>query len=278
MKRHDDIKLTRVDNTGMWLLQLESFCNWRNCNTASSLAQQADPWFCCYGMPGAGKTVLRYLSKAYRSVIYEIANRDNSSTVIDDLISHVVTPSTGKIGIAYLYADYRDQKAQTQVPILGTLLQQFLSGISVLYIPQEVHDTLEKIKKDLRTPNKEELLALLQITFQHLDRAFICIDALDELEAKTRSQLLQEISNLVAQTAGNRLRVFLTGRKHIELEVQKLSKRSIEIVAHSNDIRLYLEREIADDEYGNPESMDEALQHEVVTSLVGRSQNMYVIT
>ena len=96
---------------------------------------------------------------------------------------------------------------------------------------------------------------------------------MDELEAKTRSQLLEEISHLVAHT---QLRVFLTGRKHIEAEVQKFSRTSMEIAAHSDDIRSYLDREIADD--GNPESMDEGLQKEIVTSLVERSQQMYVTT
>ena len=191
--------------------------------------------------------------------------------MIDELNYRVVRPSSAKVAIAYLYCDYRDQKAQTLVPILGTLLQQFLSRSS---IPHEVRDTLENIKKARRTPNKNELVALLQITLRHTERAFICIDALDELDAKTRGHLLQEINILVAHT--NILRIFLTGRKHIESEVQKLSRSSVEITAHPDDIRSYLKREIADDE--NPESMDEGLQKEIVTSLVERSQQMYVTT
>ena len=110
-----------------------------------------------------------------------------------------------KIGIAYLYSDYRDQKAQTFVPILGTLLQQLLLGIS---LPQEVRDSLENIKKYGRNPSMYDLLALLETTLKHLKRAFICIDALDELEAKTRSQLLQVIGHLTTHTTGDKLRVF----------------------------------------------------------------------
>ena len=61
-KRHNDIKLTRVENTGTWLLQLQSFCNWSN-GASTDLVQQTDRVFCCYGIPGAGKTVMRYLPK-----------------------------------------------------------------------------------------------------------------------------------------------------------------------------------------------------------------------
>ena len=60
-----------------------------------------------------------------------IANKD-SSIVVDDLTSRLVNPSMAKVGIAYLYSDYRDQNAQTLLPILGTLLQQFLSVIPIV--------------------------------------------------------------------------------------------------------------------------------------------------
>ena len=194
-----------------------------------------------------------------------IANND-SSIVIDDLTSRLVKPSMAKVGIAYLYSDYRDQNAQTLLPILGTLLQQFLSMIPVA---QEARDSLKKIAGNA---SKDDLLALLQTTLQHLERAFICIDALDELEAKTRKHLLKEIKCLA--THNDSLRVFLTARTHIqvEVEIQELSNISVEITAHPDDIRSYLKREIADD--ANPDDMDETLQSEIITSLVERSQQM----
>ena len=191
--------------------------------------------------------------------------------MIDDLTSRLVKPSMAKVGIAYLYSDYRDQNAQTLLPILGTLLQQFLSVIPVV---QEVRDSLKSIagkaSKDNLLASKDDLLTLLQNTLQHLERAFICIDALDELEPKTRNHLLQAINHLVTQN--NSLRVFLTARTHIQVEIQKLSNNSIEITAHPDDIRSYLKREIAED--ANPDDMDEALQSEIITSLIAGSHQM----
>ena len=54
LKRHEDIKLPRTKTAGTWLLQLEPFCEWRDSNTVEENV------FCCYGIPGAGKTVIWY--------------------------------------------------------------------------------------------------------------------------------------------------------------------------------------------------------------------------
>lgn len=55
-KRHQDIRLSRAKNTGTWLLGLESFCEWRD----SDSVQENGYIFSCFGIPGAGKTVIWY--------------------------------------------------------------------------------------------------------------------------------------------------------------------------------------------------------------------------
>ena len=56
LKRHADVKSIRLENTGTWLLELEYFRKWRNIESADG----NERIFCCYGMPGAGKTFIRY--------------------------------------------------------------------------------------------------------------------------------------------------------------------------------------------------------------------------
>ena len=56
LQRHQEVKLSR---TGLWLPKLESFIEWRNRNTI----EENGNVFCCYGKPGAGKTVIRYEAK-----------------------------------------------------------------------------------------------------------------------------------------------------------------------------------------------------------------------
>lgn len=56
LKQHQDVKLPRTKNTGIWFPRLESFCQWRDNNSM----ELSDYVFCCYGIPGAGKTVIWY--------------------------------------------------------------------------------------------------------------------------------------------------------------------------------------------------------------------------
>ena len=56
LKRHQDVKLRRTKNTSTWLLELEPFSRWRDGNAM----EERGHVFCCYGMPGAGKTVTWY--------------------------------------------------------------------------------------------------------------------------------------------------------------------------------------------------------------------------
>lgn len=56
LKRHQDVKLSHTQNTGTWLLSLESFSAWRD----SDNLEENRRVICCYGIPGAGKTVIWY--------------------------------------------------------------------------------------------------------------------------------------------------------------------------------------------------------------------------
>lgn len=53
-KQHSDIKAGRLDNTGAWLLQLDCFRRW-----SEGDVDENNSILCCYGIPGAGKTVMR---------------------------------------------------------------------------------------------------------------------------------------------------------------------------------------------------------------------------
>ncbi|KAF8421773.1 hypothetical protein EV426DRAFT_188014 [Tirmania nivea] len=55
LKRHADVQSIRLEDTGTWLLELESFRKW--CDIEST--NGSERILCCYGMPGAGKTLIR---------------------------------------------------------------------------------------------------------------------------------------------------------------------------------------------------------------------------
>ena len=117
---------------------------------------------------------------------------------------------------------------------------------------------------------------MLKLAMQQFVGSFICIDALDELEQNTRRQLLEKLKELTTHTT--HLRLFLTGRKHIQPEVHKQfeipTEYEVEIVASPDDVRQYLREKIA--QHAIPDAMDKTLENEILTTLVERSQGMYV--
>ena len=59
LKRHSDIRSIRLEGTGNWLLQNDSFSNWYSGNTSDIVHQTTGHVLFCHGMPGAGKTMLK---------------------------------------------------------------------------------------------------------------------------------------------------------------------------------------------------------------------------
>ena len=190
--------------------------------------------------------------------------------MIDDLYFrfHQVDPN---IGIACLYADYKDQNNQTLAHILGSFLRQFLTTGSK-HTPDQVIEKLKDIQKRGGKSGRNDILALLEIRLQQLKCAFICIDAVDELEQEVQQQLLDVLKGL----STNNTRLFLTGRGHIESEVQKrlqvVQENKIDITASQQDIQDFLEQKVKDDR--NPQVMDEGLAKDIVHAIMKKSQGM----
>ena len=189
--------------------------------------------------------------------------------MVDDLYSQF--HKDPNIAIACLYADYKDQSNQTQAHILGSFLRQFLTTAQEP-IPDKVVQKLKDTRQKGGKVGIEDILALLNIRLQQLKRAYICIDAIDELEAKVRWQLL----NILKQLGTNNTRLFLTGRDHIESEVQNhLQVRQgfkVIISASQQDIKEFLGQQLEEDL--NPDAMDEVLGKDVVDIIMKKSQGM----
>ena len=193
-----------------------------------------------------------------------------SSVVIDDLFTQLNDHS--HIGIACLYADYKDQSNQTLVHILGSFLHQFLTNTPAP-IPGEVTKKLQDIRRQGKKLGIEDILALLETRFTQLKRKTICIDAIDELEPKTLQQLLKVLKGLITK---NNIRLFLTGRPHIETEVQRylqvVQMCKVDIIANQQDIQEFVRQQITDDL--NPDAMDEVLAKDIEDAIIEKSQGM----
>ena len=194
-----------------------------------------------------------------------------SSLVIDELCDQVVNP---KIAVACFYCDFQNQKVQTPENVLGALVKQIVRGSAA--IPTEINSAFQKAKgqvggRGLRVP---EALELLNAALAPFDRAFICIDALDELLEKHLPQLLRSLNTISHSRPA--IRFFFTGRPFVEAEIKKyfpVGARFFEVKPTKDDIMKYVETMLDDDSV--PGAMNAGLRAEIMNRVSETISDVY---
>ncbi|KAL6699880.1 ankyrin repeat-containing domain protein [Trichoderma pleuroticola] len=200
----------RQPETGTWFLESEEFQNW--------LATGKQMLF-CPGNPGAGKTIL-------------------TSIVVDYLCSKFYNNS--KIGIAYIYCSFRMRDKQNINELLASVLKQLAEGQSCL--PESIKDLYNRHKFIQTRPSTNEILTVLQSVTLLYSRVFIVVDALDECQESSgcRARFISELLN----QKNNGANVFATSRLTPDIRDQLKGSKEVEIRAHDEDVRKYLESQI----------------------------------
>lgn len=183
-------------------------------------------------------------------------------------MSAIVSPL--KIGIVYFYCDYRDKDNQTTVNIIGSFAKQLL--LQARSIPAAIWEIYKVKAARHEAIDSETAETIFKLIIRCFDSLYICIDALDECQPEPRRQLLDFFKRLTETPR----RLFLTGRLSVEDEVVSalgdIPMSTIPIVAHEEDIRLYLSEMSDQDSY--PEAMDESLKNEIANRIVQQSQGL----
>ena len=166
-----------------------------------------------------------------------------SSLVIDTLCEQACRKG---VIVLFFYCDGQEQKDQSAVNIIGSLLRQFAMGAAE--IPEGIHSAFEKSRqrggRGLQLPDMIELFIKTIIS---IERAYICIDAADELLPQARSEFLNALGQIIREVPNTRL--FLTGRPHIRGEIEKglmEGAYSIKIVVDQGDIARHLSQKMDD--------------------------------
>ena len=148
--------------------------------------------------------------------------------------------------VLFFYCDHRVQKGQSAVNIIGCLLRQFVWGAAE--IPEGVHSLFEDsesrkgCRKGLQLP---DMVKLFIKTIIPIERAYICIDAVDELPPQDRSEFLDALRQIIREVPNTRL--FLTGRPHLREETEKHLMEGaycINVVVDQGDIAKHMSRKL----------------------------------
>jgi len=157
------------------------------------------------------------------------------SLVVDKLVESVVDES---IGMAYIYLDYADRKAQTADSVISSLVKQ-------LSLQRKSSDNVQQLYDDCKKgkcrPDADSLGATLRTICKHFKRVFLILDALDECEEKVRKSILSPLHGLDKSIC----RFFLTSRPHLsDLQRDFCGSPQIEIKANHSDIKLLIRKGI----------------------------------
>ena len=199
---------------------------------------------------------------------------------VDNYISSLVIDTLRKqtrgqnIGVIFLYCDYKAQKDQSAMNMIGSLARQV--AMRAPQIPSEIRSAFDESKREggdgLQFP---EMVKLFVKVTGYREVVYLCVDAVDEMLPQDRLEFLRALQQIL-QDAPN-VRLFLTGRPYIRTELDKhLTEKAyaIHIVADQGDISRYLAKKMSDDDDQNPGLMTEDLKNDIMTTMAEKTSEM----
>ncbi|KAH8691253.1 ankyrin repeat-containing domain protein [Talaromyces proteolyticus] len=232
-QQSDYLKM-RQPGTGQWLLDSAEYQVWLKTNNQTLF---------CPGIPGAGKTII-------------------SAVVVDDLATRFSSDPT--VSIAYIYFNFRQQ--QKVDDLMASLLKQLAQGQTSL--PGSLEALYAQHKTKRTRPSLDEILGGLHTVATMYSRVFIVADALDECQVSddSRTRFLSELFNLQTQHVVN---IFATSRFIPQIIDQFNGSMSLEIRAHDEDVRQYLQGRITQSESKFLKTYCEEIKNEITKVING---------
>jgi len=196
---------------------------------------------------------------------------DVSSLVVDRLSDEARGQNTF---VTCFYFDFAARKEQSMVGVMGSLLRQAVNGIG--RIPEEIWRAFQERKKALGGCGLQ-LVDILKIlsTIASVYPTFMCLDGLDECEKLQRARLLDSLKEILEESPGTR--IFVTGRPHIQAEVERHLAghvTSVSISPKRGDITRYLHARLCEDT--SQHAMDENFKADILQMIPENMSEMYV--
>ncbi|KAK6540680.1 hypothetical protein TWF694_008073 [Orbilia ellipsospora] len=247
--RHNTVTMARQAGTGKWFLTQREFSKWSKCSESSSNIL----W--CNGIPGAGKSTI-------------------SSIVIEHLELSREKDTTTRIAVAYFYFDFSNKGIDAR-NFTRSLLKQLV--IQCPQFPQGLVELFKSFSASSKTEiENQKIEEFLLRTVSKFTTTFLVVDALDECDPEQRFDVLQIIQKLAEAGA----RIFATSRPHPEDINDALNEvDKIELSAEADDIRKYINAEIAKYQRGTPRArrISDELRDNIVESLTQKSNGMFLL-
>jgi hypothetical protein len=178
--------------------------------------------------------------------------------------------------IVCLYCDYRDREKQNPTNMIGSLVKQLVMVMPK--IPDEIQQAFQQSRRQERRLELRDASEMLTLALRSFDRAYICVDALDECEREHRRCFLEYLSQPLQNQNSSRICLFFTGRPQVGSDVNEcldiVFPDPVWVEANKDDIMKYLLYKISKDH--DRKAMNENLRDDIVNTITNGSGGMYV--
>ena len=142
-------------------------------------------------------------------------------------------------GVGHIYFEYQEQKQQTRLAVVASLVKQLLSQIPGL--PGEFPKDIETKYQEKKTqhPSTEDLITMLLAMPKWFSRVFVVCDALDEMDQREQRDHLLPLFHRLKDSG---VALFLTTRPHpADIQESFRDASIIELTPKIHDVRQYVE-------------------------------------
>lgn len=188
----------------------------------------------------------------------------SSSTVVDHMRENFTHEQHElKVGFAYLYCSYNDQKSQTLDALLRSVIRQLISSFPA---SSQMSDSLLQLavlfhqKFAERSPEVRDYTDLLEDVVSKFDRVFVMIDALDEC-AEVDHTGSNNRAELISVLSGLSIHLLVTSRQLGNIRDLMSASLEIPIRPDQQDIQSYIKWRISDPKFGSKKLRQLAQTH-----------------
>ncbi|KAL6826777.1 ankyrin repeat-containing domain protein [Trichoderma sp. SZMC 28015] len=239
---HSDYHKRLQPGTGEWFLERKEFQDW--------ITDSNNTLF-CYGIPGAGKTILATLA-----------------------IRHVSSKFRGnsEIGIIYVYFNYNRHEDQDFQKLIASLLKQLAGGLH--HLPESTKQLYNEHSKKRTRASLEELKTNLKCVLKDYKRVFIILDALDECQIFELNLLLSELLELQKE---HRIKLLATSRPIPEIMdlFNNSNATKLQIRAKTSDVTTYIEAHM--DRLSRVTRRNEVLREDIKADISEAVDGMFLL-
>ena len=162
-----------------------------------------------------------------------------SSVVIDHLNEQ---RNLNGFGVGHIYFEYQEQKQQTGLAVVASLVKQLLSQIPPTEFPKDIETKYQEEKTQHASANDLTDM-LLSMPNRFARRVFVVCDALDEMD---QHEQREELLPLFHRLKDSGIALFLTTRPHpVDVQESFRDVSIIELAPKIHDIRQYVEERLS---------------------------------